>query len=315
MDVEPGTLLTAVQEAVAGQLSTPTETVAPAGIALRLASGKPLTASLTLADYNVQQQQTLLADVTGPSTTSSSTSPSISPSLSSSPMTPMTPMTSSTMSAYFPHLKEVLAHDLTVLATQPNVLVFIGIASYDNGHPQGHASIRRQQCPAQLFDVCVWAQLTPHILLLDQSFATIGGQPQIYDIDPGWSPLEPGPGGKEKKERTSEKEEKVERTVEEKIRATYPIRRFRHTNGAQLCLYPTYVDGPEYNLLNSTPSEVAKLGTARTLAGLDLHKIAAGVAERGGALVAGNFFSEAAPYCLAGPTRVLAQLGAPYYLC
>ena len=91
------------------------------------------------------------------------------------------------------------------------------------------------------------------------------------------------------------------------------VRRYVHTNGAQLGVYPTNINGEEYNRTDLKPKQAAEKPPQRTLAGLDLLDVAARVVKHGGVLVAGNFFRDAAPYVVAGDPRILAELGKPYY--
>jgi hypothetical protein len=158
--------------------------------------------------------------------------------------------------------------------------------------------------PEHLLPLCQKYGLSLRILLVDLGFGAIR-EPQIYDIDQGWKPVGADLGEKEEEKETKEKTP----TSVGDLR----VRRYVHTNGAQLGVYPTNINGQEYSLTDLKPKQAAEKPPQRTLAGRDLLDVAARVVKKGGVLVAGNFFQDAAPYVVAGDPRILAELGKPYY--
>jgi hypothetical protein len=280
LDVELGTTIAEVKAMVASRLSSPSETVPASGIRLmdksnNKAFGEGMEGgAVTVGDCDIQPDITVFGVVV----------PTKQPD------------------AYIPRIKETLAQDLVALTELDKTFVFIGLASCDNGHPERQDNtILRQQCPEHLPPLCQKYGLSLRILLVDLGFGAIR-EPQIYDIDQGWKPVGADVGEKE------ETKEKTPPSVGDPR-----VRRYVHTNGAQLGVYPTNIKGGEYSLTDLKPKQAAEKPPQRTLAGLDLLDVAARVVKHGGVLVAGNFFRDAAPYVVAGDPRILAELGKPYY--
>jgi hypothetical protein len=280
LDVELGTTIAEVKAMVASRLSSPSETVPASGIRLmdksnNKAFGEGMEGgAVTVGDCDIQPDITVFGVVV----------PTKQPD------------------AYIPRIKETLAQDLVALTELDKTFVFIGLASCDNGHPERQDNtILRQQCPEHLPPLCQKYGLSLRILLVDLGFGAIR-EPQIYDIDQGWKPVGADVGEKE------ETKEKTPPSVGDPR-----VRRYVHTNGAQLGVYPTNIKGGEYSLTDLKPKQAAEKPPQRTLAGRDLLDVAARVVKKGGVLVAGNFFQDAAPYVVAGDPRILAELGKPYY--
>jgi len=282
LDVEPGTTIAEVKAMVASKLSSPSETVPASGIRLMDKSNKAFGegmegGTVTVGDCDIQPDITVFGVVV----------PTRQPD------------------AYIPHIKETLQQDLVALTELDKTFVFIGLASCDNGHPERQDNtILRQQCPEHLPPLCQKYGLSLRILLVDLGFGAIR-EPQIYDIDQGWKPVGADVGETEEKKETKEK---TPTSVGDPR-----VHRYAHTNGAQLGVYPTNINGEEYNRTDLKPKQAAEKPPQRTLAGLDLLDVAARVVKHGGVLVAGNFFQDAAPYVVAGDPRILAELGKPYY--
>ncbi|HLG64718.1 MAG TPA: ubiquitin-like domain-containing protein [Ktedonosporobacter sp.] len=179
---------------------------------------------------------------------------------------------------YDADVKPILAKDLQILEeTQAAQFVFIGIGSYDNGHDEGIASIKRQQCPDDLLLMCNNLGCKLRVLLIDKAFikSPSSDPPQIYKIDPNW----------ERKENQDVEEGKVRRYY-------YKERDF------QLWTYATNIFKAEYD------------GRALTIAGVDLSKLAREIVKYGGCIVIGNFFMKSAkPHLAEGDDAVLKKLG------
>jgi hypothetical protein len=285
LDVELGTTIAEVKAMVAGKLSSPSETVPASGIRLMDKSNKAIGegmegGAVTVGDCDIQPNITVFGVVV----------PTKQPD------------------TYIPHIKETLQQDLLALTELKRTFVFIGLASCDNGHRERRDNtILRQQCPEHLPPLCQKYGLSLRILLVDLGFGAIR-EPQIYDVDKGWTLAGADVGEKEEKEEKKETKEKTPTSV-----VDLRVRRYVHANGAQLGVYPTNINGEEVNLANLEPKQAADKPPQRTLAGLDLLDVAARVVKKGGVLVAGNFFQDAAPYVVDGDPRILAELGKPYY--
>lgn len=175
-------------------------------------------------------------------------------------------------------VKPILAQDLTHLGqVQTAQFVFIGLGSYDNGHPEGEASIKRQQCPDALLRICGEKNWKLRVLLVDKPFITApsSGSQQIYNVDANW-----------------------ERQANQDVDGG-KVRRFQYRgHDFQLCTYATNVFKAEYD------------GVVKTLAGVDLSQFAQEVVRHGGCIVVGNFYkSTARPHLALGDITVLQELG------
>ncbi|HLG64719.1 MAG TPA: ubiquitin-like protein [Ktedonosporobacter sp.] len=210
--------------------------------------GKPLAVDgATLQDYDVQQNSTLEAQIDG------------GPS-------------------YNPQVEPVLKQDILNLAKEKAPqLVFITLGSYDNGHPEGVALIKQQQCPDALLTICSKNGWKLRVLLIDDGFIvpplSRSKPPQIYDVDQEWQLTEEMGKGL--------------------------VRRYQHKGGDfQLYTYATKVLDQEYG------------GVAKTLAGLDMKEIASMIVQGGGCIIVGNFYSTTArPHLVAGDKEALQKLG------
>jgi hypothetical protein len=190
-----------------------------------------------------------------------------------------------------------LRQDLEGLIAEEKKFVFIGIGSFDNNPEKGLTL--QQQCPKVLPSLCVQFGLSLEIYLIDPRFGQRTNLPQIYDIGDVWtldvfSDEEGGSG--------SDSE------------ALDPTRLYSGPNDAQLSVYAVNLPAEEYDLAQLLPAEVPTKPVGRTLAGVDLIKVAAGIVKGGGVLVAGNFYStDVAPFHVAGNKDILTHLGPPYY--
>lgn len=175
-------------------------------------------------------------------------------------------------------VKPVLAQDLGSLGqVQTAHFVFIGLGSYDNGHDEGIVSIKRQQCPDALLQLCHEKGWKLRVLLIDNAFtkSPLSDPPQIYKVDTNW----------EWKENQDVAEGKV-RHYE------YKNRDFR------LWTYATNVFKAEYE------------GKALTIAGVNLSQLAQEIVKNGGCIVVGNFYKiTAEPHLAMGDTVALKSLG------
>lgn len=211
-------------------------------------SNKPLTKDeATLQDYNVQPGETLEAQVSG------------GPS-------------------YNPQVEPVLKQDILNLAKEKAPqLVFITLGSYDNGHPEGVALIKQQQCPDALLQICTQKGWKLRILLIDDGYIAAPlskpKSPQIYDVDKNWQLVE-----------------EIDKGL---------VRRYQYKGSDfQLCTYATKVLDQEYG------------GVAKTLAGVDVEKLAPAIIQGGGCIIVGNFYSTTAtPHLVAGDKEALQKLG------
>ncbi len=197
---------------------------------------KLLKDDLTVADYNIQQHSTLTVG------------------LRPVPL------------SYDPAVKACLSvHLQNLIKDKQSQLVFIALGSYDHAH--GDDTIRRQQCPSEIFNLCTFLKWGLTILLIDAAFATPRDPqaPQIYEIDPKW-------------QLTEEKDK---------------VREFKYSGSPEFRLftYATQVLSGEYG------------GKQLTLADLDLeNQVGPAIASAGGALVVGNFYDTSnLPYLFAGP--------------
>lgn len=177
---------------------------------------------------------------------------------------------------YDPQVEPVLKQDIIALTQEKSPqFVFIGIGSYDNGHPEKEISIKRQQCPDALLNLCIQKGWKLRILQVDTGFlATPSKSPQIYDIDKNWQLTDEIDKGK--------------------------VRRYTYKgHDFQLCTYATKVFSLEYG------------GVAKTLAGVDLlNLIVPSVVKSGGCIVVGNFYLEGNKAHIAmGDKEVLKTLG------
>lgn len=245
LNIHPGATIAQLKQQIVSDLDN---SISVEQINLFGRSNKPLTKDeATLQDYNVQAGETLEAQVSG------------GPS-------------------YNPQVEPVLKQDILNLAKEKAPqLVFITLGSYDNGHPEGVALIKQQQCPDALLTICSKNGWKLRVLLIDDGFIvpplSKSKPPQIYDVDQEWQLTEEMGKGL--------------------------VRRYQHKGGDfQLCTYATKVLDQEYG------------GVAKTLAGLDMKEIAPMIVQGGGCIIVGNFYSTTArPHLVAGDKEALQKLG------
>lgn len=179
---------------------------------------------------------------------------------------------------YDADVKPILAKDLSNLGeTQTALFVFIGIGSYDNGHDEGIASVKRQQCPDALRVMCLNKGLKLRVLLIDKDFTKLplSDPPQIYKVDTNWE------------------WQKDQDAAEGKVRH-YQYK----DHDFQLRTYATSVFKAEYD------------GDVKTLAGINLIQLAQEIVKNSGFIIVGNFFkSSTKPHLAAGDIAVLKSLG------
>lgn len=85
---------------------------------------------------------------------------------------------------------ELLQH---LLGKEERKILFIGIASYDNGvHEEG--SVERQQCPEDIFNFCILNGVNLYILLIDPDFAAESRIPEQIFHRSGWEAGREGEG-------------------------------------------------------------------------------------------------------------------------
>jgi len=179
---------------------------------------------------------------------------------------------------YDADVKPVLTKDLSGLGeTQAALFVFIGIGSYDNGHEEGIASVKRQQCPDALRVMCLNKGLKLRVLLIDQGFtkSPLSDPPQIYKVDTNWE------------------------WQKDQDAAEGKVRHYQYKDcDFQLRTYATNLFKAEYD------------GKKLTIAEVDLPPLAEKIVKNGGCIVVGNFFkSNAKPHLAAGDIAVLKSLG------
>lgn len=175
-------------------------------------------------------------------------------------------------------VKPILMQDLTNLGQVHEAqFVFIGLGSYDNGHDEGISSVKRQQCPDAVLEICRQKGWKLRVILVDRAFTAspLSGAPQIYNVDANW----------QWKEELDQEEGKVRHF-------TYKDHDF------QLCTYATNIYKAEYN------------GTVKTIAGVTLSQLAEEIVNHGGCIVVGNFFKiSAKPHLALGDVLELQKLG------
>ncbi|HEU5229540.1 MAG TPA: ubiquitin-like domain-containing protein [Ktedonobacteraceae bacterium] len=244
LNIHPGATIAQLKQQIVSDIDT---SISVGQITLLNHTNKPLTVDeATLQDYNVQSNNTLEAQISG------------GPS-------------------YNPQVEPILKQDLISLAKEKAPqFVFITIGSYDNGHLEGVASIKRQQCPDALLMVCKSKGWKLRILLIDDGFIAPPSSKalQIYDVDKDW---------------------KLEKEIEKGL-----VRCYQHKGGDfQLCTYATKVRDNEYG------------GVEKTLAGVDILKdLAPAVVQNGGCIVVGNFYlATTKPHLALGDKQVLKELG------
>lgn len=183
-----------------------------------------------------------------------------------------------------PEVKPVLRTDLRRLAQyRGRQIVFVGIGSSCRSE-SSLKSLKSQQCPHLVFELCRTRGFQLTILLIDPGFGEHDeGLRQIYDVDRQWVDTEHSD-------------------------ASGKVRRFTYgVPDLRLWTYATCMPVREYG---STPLGVLDPGLPITVAGIQIaDTFAPQLSGYKGAVIVGDFSRDRPCYCLAGDGTLLAELG------